>query len=48
MEVTGILETKAYGLTDEEKVPVIKNWVGQEGLQFIKTFTLEEKKNAEL
>ena len=32
MEVMNILEIKAYELTDEEKVPVIKNWLGREGL----------------
>ena len=28
MEVTNILETRAYKFTVEEKVPVIKNWLG--------------------
>ena len=42
MEVTSILETKAYGLSNEGKVPVIKNWLGKEGMQLIKTFTCEE------
>ena len=32
VEVTNILKTKACELTDEEKVPVIKNWLGREGL----------------
>ena len=40
---TNILETKAYELTDKEKVPVIKNWLGQEGLQCIEMFTNEDK-----
>ena len=35
MEVTNILETKAYKLIDEEKVPVIRNWLGQEGMKFV-------------
>ena len=30
---------KMYRLTEEEKVPIIKNWSGREGLQLIKTFT---------
>ena len=38
-----ILETKAYKIIDEEKVPVIKDWLGWERLQLIKTFTNEEK-----
>ena len=45
MEVTNILETKVYELTDEEKVPVIKHWLDQEGLQFIKMFPHEKHKN---
>ena len=32
IEDTNILETDAYELTDEEKVPVIKNWLGRESL----------------
>ena len=43
MEVSNILECKAYALSEEEKVPVIKNWLGWEGLQLIQTFTQEEK-----
>ena len=39
MEVNNILETKAYEMTDEEKVSVIINLLGQEGLQLIQTFT---------
>ena len=45
-KVTNILETKVYELTDEEKVPVIKNHLGQESLQLIKTFRMKRKKNA--
>ena len=33
--VTNILETKVYEITEEEKVPVIKNWLDQEDLQLI-------------
>ena len=43
-----IPETKAYLLIDKEKVQVMKDWLGREGLQFIKTFTNEEKENARL
>ena len=43
MEVMNIFETKAYELTDEEKIPVIKNWLGREGLELTKTLTNEEK-----
>ena len=43
MQVTNIPETKAYELTEEEKVPVIKNWLGWKGLQLLQTSTHEEK-----
>ena len=43
VEVTNILKMKAYQLTNEEKVPVIRNWLGQEVLQVTKTFTHKEK-----
>ena len=43
MEVTDILEMRTYELTGAEKVPVIKDWLGQEDLQLIKTFTHDEK-----
>ena len=46
MEVTNILETKAYEITGEDKVPVIRNWLGWEDLQLKKTFTNEEHENA--
>ena len=48
MEVTNFPETKAYDPTDVEKFPVIKNWLGQEGLQLIKTFMNEEKGNCKM
>ena len=35
VEVSNILEIKAYELAEEEKVPVIKHLIGQEGLQLI-------------
>ena len=38
MEVSNILETKVYELSEEEKVPVIKNWLSIKGLQLIQTF----------
>ena len=41
--VTNILEMKAYELVDEEKVQVIKNWLGQDGLHLIQAFTYEIK-----
>ena len=39
MEVTNILEMKHMN----ENVPVIKIWLGQDGLQLINKFTHEEK-----
>ena len=46
MKVTNISRMKAYELTDEVKVPVIKNRLGMEGLQLIKTYMNEENENA--
>ena len=43
MEVTNILQTRPYELNDEEKVPVMKSWLGREGLQLIQTHTSSEK-----
>ena len=43
MEVTNILEMKAYELTYDENFPVIKILLGREGLQLIKTFMDEGK-----
>ena len=34
-----MFQAEVYDLNDEEKVPVIKNWLGREGLQFIQPFT---------
>ena len=35
MGVAYILQVKVYDLNGDEKVPIIKNWLGREGLQFI-------------
>ena len=43
MEVVHILQMKMYHLNDAEKVPIIKNWIGREGLQSIQTPTNTEK-----
>ena len=43
MEVANVLQVKAYDLNDEDKVTIIKNWLGQEGLQFIQTLTITGK-----
>ena len=43
LEVTNILETRAYKKGDEEKVPIIKNLLVWEGLLLMETFTQEEK-----
>ena len=47
MEVTNILKTKMYNLTDEEQVPIIKDWLGREGLQLIKTFMNPKKETCQ-
>ena len=43
MEVANILQVKVYDLDDEEKLLIIKNWLGREGLQPIQNFTNTEK-----
>ena len=43
MEVTNILGTKLYKMTEGEKVPVVKNLLPWEDLQFMQTFIHEEK-----
>ena len=45
MEVMNILDTKTYEFTDEEKVLVIKRWLGKEGLKLTETFTNEEEES---
>ena len=35
MDKENVIQTEAYDLSREEKVSVIKNWLGREGLQFI-------------
>ena len=36
-EVTYMLQTKTYEYNEEDKVPVIRNWLGREGLQLLQT-----------
>ena len=36
-----MISAEDYLRNEEEKVQVIKNWLGQEGLQLVKTFTNE-------
>ena len=43
LEVTNILETRAYEINAEERIPVIKNWLSQEGLLFMESIMQEEK-----
>ena len=38
-----MLQAEVHDLSEEEKVPIIKNWLGTEGLQFIPTPTNMEK-----
>ena len=42
MEVISILQTRDNELNDVEKVPIMKNWLGSEGLQFINSQILKE------
>ena len=48
MEVTDILQTRAYELIDEEKASVIKNWLDREGLTLIKHSQIKKRKNSML
>ena len=43
MEVANVWQTQAYDLNDSEKVSILKNWLGKEGLQFIQTLANIEK-----
>ena len=42
LQVTNILETRAYEISCEERIPVIKNLLDQEGLLLMGTFTQVE------
>ena len=44
LDVMNILETRAYKIDDEQRTPVIKNWLGWEGLLLMETVKEEEKK----
>ena len=43
LEVMNILESRVYEINDEERRPVIKNWLVWEGLFLMGPFTQEEK-----
>ena len=43
LKMTNILEIRAYEINDEDRIPVIKNWLGQEVLLLMETFMQEEK-----
>ena len=43
LDVMNILETRKYKRNDGERKPVIKNWLGGEGLWLVETFTQEGK-----
>ena len=43
LKVTPIIETRAHEINDEEKVPVVKTWLGSESVLLIETFSQEEK-----
>ena len=43
MEAANMLQVTAYDLNDAQKVPIMKNWLGREGLLFIQTLTNVEK-----
>ena len=43
LEAMNILETRAHKINDEDRISVIKNWLGLEGLLLMETFMQEEK-----
>ena len=43
LEVTNIIETRAYEINDEDRILLIKNWLDEEGLLLMKTFTQKER-----
>ena len=44
MEITIMLQAKVYNLNEVDMMPIIKNCLGREGLQFIQTLTNAEIK----
>ena len=45
LKVRNILQPKAYEISNEEDVPVIKNWLGEESLFTIKSFKQDERRH---
>ena len=43
MEINNIFLTYSYKISDAEKVPIIKNWLGREDLYFTQTLTKPEQ-----
>ena len=43
MEATNIYLTKHYVMNYAEKVTIMKNWLGREGMRYIKTLTKAEQ-----
>ena len=37
--------TTIYNIQDDEKVPVILNWLGRKGLLFVQTLNVEKQEN---
>ena len=44
MEIANVLQAQMYDVNDEEKVPVIKSWLGREGLHFIQLSLMLRKR----
>ena len=42
MKVSNIFMTKNYDIADEGKIPIIKKWLGREGLYFLQTSIAEK------
>ena len=45
IEIKNILTTNTYTTQDNDKIPIIFNWLGREGLQLVQTLNDKKKKN---
>ena len=45
IEIKNIFMTNSFSIQDNGKVPIIQNWHGREGLQFMQILKDKEKEN---
>ena len=48
MEVKNIFMNKGYDISDGERIPIIMNWLGCEGLHFVQTLNYEEQETCDI